>query len=249
MKIEKKRLGDVVILTFTGELDVYNLSDLTDVMDKLVDQGNTKFILNTHLLKFINSASLGYLVNRWKTLEAQGGALVIAQPSKFMKRTLATIGIPLPVFDSAEEALLHIKKGTGEQSDLPAVENPDTDLTLERTVRFWANEGDAARVGRIVSFNPEGLVFHYAPKDALDPVELGVAAGTTLQLKFAQPFIVQKHFFTPKGKVTRVEEVETDDDRFLSIRVEYTEIDPKDKEYLDDHTRAWNAYKKDLGGA
>ena len=101
MKLEKHRYDDVVILKFTGEFDTFNLPGFSariDTHDRSRRQAaRTRPV---RLLKFINSAALGYLI---KTSQAaspdEGGEMVLARPSKFVKKTLSTLGLDDDVQD------------------------------------------------------------------------------------------------------------------------------------------------------
>ena len=93
MKLEKKRYDDIVILRFTGEFDTFNLPGLRERINRMIDGGDVPFVLDLHLLKFVNSAALGYLVKTSKTLKDKGGEAVIARPSRFMQKALVTLGL------------------------------------------------------------------------------------------------------------------------------------------------------------
>ena len=95
MKIERKTAadGDVTILAFTGEFDAFNLPTISEKIDTLISKGCTRLVFNLHLLKFINSSALGYLIKTHKRLKQLDGELVLSQPSKFFQTTIATLGI------------------------------------------------------------------------------------------------------------------------------------------------------------
>ena len=70
MKLEKHRYEDVVILKFTGEFDTFNLPAFSERIDRMIDGGDTQMVFDLRLLKFINSAALGYLIKTAKRLAA-----------------------------------------------------------------------------------------------------------------------------------------------------------------------------------
>ena len=113
MKLEKHRYDDIIILKFTGEFDTFNLPGFSERIDKMISQGDNLMILDLHLLKFINSAALGYLIKTSKSVSDKGGELVMARPSKFVKKTLSTLGLDsvFKMYTTVEDAIQHFKKG------------------------------------------------------------------------------------------------------------------------------------------
>ena len=77
MKLEKFRYteGDVsvVVLKFTGEFDTFNLPAFSERIDRIISLGDTRLVLDLHLLTFINSAALGYMIKTHKGVAAKGG--------------------------------------------------------------------------------------------------------------------------------------------------------------------------------
>jgi len=241
MKLEKKRFEDIVILRFVGEFDTFNLPLFSERMDRMIDSGDRLFVMNVRLLTFINSTALGYLIRSMKRLKELGGGMVLAQPSKFVKRTLVTLGLDaaFPVFESDADAILHFRKGADVgRMELAGVEQ-DEALHGAMPVLFykWVDTGDAPpnQVGRIVSLYEDGLTFRYEPAPENDPAEAYLEAGTKLKLKFRQPFALKEHYFEMDADVSDVsvlEEVEANGSRVMTIRVRYGAIKDSDREFL-----------------
>ena len=255
MKLEKRRFDDVLILRFVGEFDSFNLQGFSERIDKLVQGGDIRLILDCHLLKFINSAALGYLIKMRKSVVAQGGDMLLARPSKFVRKTLGTLGLDalFRIFDSVESALLHFKQGLDVGSiDLEGGEH-DEALTGSVPILFRpAGHGDEDapnQVGRIVTLYEDGLLFRYAPEgsDGADPVRAFLRAGADLKLKFRQPFAVKDHYFEMVGNVVEVGEVRDDDGTSLTARVRYGEISDEDRLHLEQFVRDQEAWRQELG--
>ncbi|MFV1959654.1 MAG: STAS domain-containing protein [Planctomycetota bacterium] len=242
MKLEKKRYEDIIILKFTGEMDSVNLPLLQERVEKLIDSGSVKFIFDVHLLTFANSTSFGYLLSLRRKLADQGGYIALANPSKFMRKALVTFGVEdaFPIFESVEDAILHLVKGA--EVGRIALDEAAADEALKGELpvlfRPLTDEGDAPnQVGRIVSLYGDGLLFHYAAKEELDPAALDLAVGTKLKLKFRQPFVAKDHYFEMDGEVKNVRPTDRTDDegrRLLDIRVVYDKIRDEDRAYLAD---------------
>jgi anti-sigma B factor antagonist len=254
-------MDDVVILSFTGELDTFNLPTLTEKMEEWIAAGDTRFIFDTRLLTFVNSSGFGYIMNLNKTLADKGGELVLARPSKFIRKIVKMYGVEdyLPLYATVEEAWAHVK-GVSEPPVVepePALEEPS--LQGEVTLLFRPElEGETQppnKVGRIVSLYPDGLLFHYDAKTGLDPAALDLSTGTTLKLKFRQPFLEKNRYFTMTGKVTGVEvfaEAEDEGPRTLAVRTVWDEISDEDREALGTFAAAqeqWREEFKKKGGA
>jgi anti-anti-sigma factor len=256
MKLEKKRYEDIVILRFVGEFDQFNLPAFSDRVDKMIEGGDARFILDVHLLKFINSSALGYLLKMSKHLKLMGGDVVLAQPSKFLRKTLLTLGLEgvFPVYESVEEGILHFRKG----ADVTQLhlEGADYDEALTGAVpllfrkRTENDDSPPNQVGRIVALYDDGLMFRYEPSGADDHVADSLTAGSTLKLKFRQPFAVKDRYFEMDGNVREVREVaEGEEDRVLTVRVVYDNMRSEDRSLLEQFVRDQESWKSELGPA
>ncbi len=241
MKLEKKRYDDIVILSFTGELDTFNLPTLTEHMEQWVGSGDRKFIFDTRLLTFVNSSAFGYIMNLNRTLAEKNGELVLARPSKFIRKIVKMYGVEdyLPLYASVEDAIAHLKNVANPALVEPELESNEPDLQGEVKLIFRAEvEGDEQppnKVGRIVSLYNDGLLFHYDAKSGLDPAALDLSSGTVLKLKFRQPFLEKGRYFTMTGKVSGVDvfsEAEDEGPRTLAVRTIWEEISDEDRQAL-----------------
>lgn len=242
MKLEKKRYEDVIILRFVGEFDTFNLPLFSERMDRMIDAGNRKFIMNVRLLTFINSTALGYLIKTGKRLKEAGGAMVLAQPSKFVRRTLVTLGLDqvFSVFESDADALVHFEKGAQVgQVDFGGTEQDET-LHGEMPVLFYktvtVGEAPPNQVGRIVSLYDDGLTFRYEPAGEGDLAEAYLESNAKLHIKFRQPFALKDHYFEMDADVkdvSTVDELEEGGSSILTIRVIYGSVKDSDRKTLD----------------
>lgn len=242
MKLEKKRYEDIIILRFVGEFDTFNLPLFSERMDRMIEAGDVNFVMNVRLLTFINSTALGYLIRTAKRVKEAGGEMVLAQPSKFVKRTLVTLGLDqaFKVFESDADALLHFKRGADVgKVDLQGTEQDET-LHGEMPILFYkaVTEGTAPpnQVGRIVSLYGDGLTFRYEPAEDSDPAEAYLVPETKLHLKFRQPFALKDHYFEMDADVqdvTTLDELEEGGARVLTIRVTYGDLKDSDRQTLD----------------
>jgi anti-sigma B factor antagonist len=259
MKLEKHRYEDVVILKFTGEFDTFNLPAFSERIDRMIDSGDEKFVFDLRLLKFINSAALGYLIKTSKRLQGAGGEMVLARPSKFIKKTLTTLGLDdvFKIFETVEDGVQHFR--TGENVGEIHLEGGEYDEALTGSVPILfrpagsdASENMPNQVGRIVTLYEDGLLFRYEPETdgAADPVEDFLKVGQTLKLKFRQPFAVKEYYFEMSGKIENVSQMaagDGDDTSVDAIRVLYEEIRDDDREHLQQFVRDQESWKSELG--
>jgi anti-anti-sigma factor len=115
MKVERKRWEDVTILSFVGEFDAFNLPTFSQKIDSLVEQGECKMVFNLRLLTFINSSALGYLLKVKKRCQELGGDLTLVSPSKFIKKTLLTLGLQevFGIYETDEDGVLSFQRPQG----------------------------------------------------------------------------------------------------------------------------------------
>jgi len=258
MKLEKHRYENVVILRFTGEFDTFNLPGFSERINRMIESGDCRMVMDLHLLKFINSAELGYLIKTSKALESKGGAMVLARPSKFIKKTLTTLGLDsvFVIFESVEAGVKHFL--TGEDVGQIQLEGGEYDESLTGSVpiifRPLGGEGEAVpnQVGRIVTLYEDGLLFRYEPDEkGSDPVEQFLQAGQSLKLKFRQPFAVKEYYFEMSGQVVEVSKMsggDDDDSAVDAVRIRYDHIKEDDRTHLEQFVRDQESWKAELPG-
>lgn len=263
MKLEKFRYDDgdlsVVILKFTGEFDTFNLPGFSERIDRMITLGDTRMVLDLHLLKFINSAALGYLIKTHKQLKERGGEMVLARPSKFLKKTLVTLGLDgvFKIYDTAENAVGHFKGGKDVGS--LKLESGEYDESLTGAVpilfRHLAGAHDAAppnQVGRIVTLYEDGLLFRYEPQKAAkgaDPVKGHLKEGVKLKLKFRQPFVLKDYYFEMDADIVQVSQmfgVEAQDEGVITVKVRYDKVKDEDRRHLEQFWRDQDDWKSEL---
>lgn len=263
MKLEKYRHdeGDisVVVLKFTGEVDTFNLPAVSERIDRMIALGDTRLVLDLHLLKFINSAALGYLIKTHKSIAAKGGEMVLARPSKFLKKTLVTLGLDgvFKAFDTVEHAIGHYHGGKSVGQIAWDDAAPDETIAGSVPVLFrpLTGSGDTLppnQVGRIVSLIPDGLMFRYAPEAkerANDPVRAHLKQGVRLKLKFRQPFVLKDYYFEMDAVILQVSEMFGTDDQdqgVVTVKVRYDRIKDDDRKHLEQFCRDQDDWKTEL---
>jgi anti-anti-sigma factor len=254
MKLEKHRYEDVIILKFTGEFDTFNLPAFSERIDRMIDSGDNQFVFDLRLLKFINSAALGYLIKTSKRLKSVDGGMVLARPSKFIKKTLVTLGLDdvFQMFDSVEGGVMHFR--TGEDVGEITLEGGEHDEALTGSVPILfrpRTDGEVQpnQVGHIVSLYEDGLLFRFESGDAAADGAGFLKPGTMLKLKFRQPFAIKEYYFEMSGEITEVTKMALGDDEAMTadaVKVRYDDIKNDDRTHLDQFVRDQASWKAEI---
>src|SRR5215469_1171459 len=112
MHIDERRVGDVVVLDLKGKVTLGEGDEvLKDKVNSLVNQGDTKVVLNLEGVPYIDSAGLGEIVRTYTTVSRQGGKLKLLNLTKRIQDLLAITKL-LTVFetyDTEKEAIASFK--------------------------------------------------------------------------------------------------------------------------------------------
>lgn len=78
MKIMEKSTGvNGTILTLKGRLDAHSTDEIEQYLDRLIDEGTVKIILNLDLIEYIGSSGIRIFLSLSRRLKEKEGALVI----------------------------------------------------------------------------------------------------------------------------------------------------------------------------
>jgi anti-sigma B factor antagonist len=101
MQIEERVVGDIVVLTVTGEITLNKGGDvvLRDKVRSLMHQGRRQVLIDLGHVSYMDSAGLGQLVQSYVTSKNAGGSLKLVNVTKRLK-DLLTITKLVTVFDT-----------------------------------------------------------------------------------------------------------------------------------------------------
>ena len=101
MQIDQKMVGDVMVVTITGDITLNQGGDvlLKDKIQSLLQQGQKKLVLDLGGVAYVDSAGLGQLVQIHATTKNQGGSMRLANTTKKLKDLLVVTKL-VTVFDS-----------------------------------------------------------------------------------------------------------------------------------------------------
>jgi anti-sigma B factor antagonist len=102
MKIVERSVGDAVILDLHGKILIGEGDDaLREAVNKLVDSGKTKILLNLADVPYVDSAGLGEIVRCYTTVSKKGGKLKLLNLTKKIQDLLSITKL-LTVFETFE---------------------------------------------------------------------------------------------------------------------------------------------------
>lgn len=107
--IKSRRLDDVVVLDISGRITLGDGTvTLRDTLQKLLNAGERKFVMNLEDVDYIDSAGLGELVTAFTVVRAQGGQLKLLKLTHRIHDLLQITKL-LTVFDAYDSETEAIK--------------------------------------------------------------------------------------------------------------------------------------------
>ena len=110
--LKPRRLDDVVILDLSGRITIgEGTVILRDQIQKLLNAGDRKFLLNLEDVNYIDSSGLGELVTSFTTVRNQGGLLKLLNLTRRVQDLLQITKLltVFETFNSEAEALKTMK--------------------------------------------------------------------------------------------------------------------------------------------
>jgi len=94
MQLKNEIKGDVLTVTFAGELDEHIADPVKEKLDSLFTNPKiTKIVFNMSELTFMDSTGLGIIIGRYKKLKGTNKQIFIARPSPGIDKLLKLSGI------------------------------------------------------------------------------------------------------------------------------------------------------------
>ncbi len=107
MQISVKTTNEVKVLAFEGRLDTQTSPDAQQQLTRMIEEGETKILVNLEKLDYISSAGLRVLLVVAKQLRTTDGELRICSLNEVVKEVFDISGFDmiLPISASESEAL------------------------------------------------------------------------------------------------------------------------------------------------
>ncbi|MBX3462433.1 MAG: STAS domain-containing protein [Planctomycetes bacterium] len=254
MKIDKSLHDDYAVLTLKGEFDTFYCPTLMQEVESLVERGVNHLVLDMRLVKFINSTALGAVIKAHKRCRADGGDLVVAQPSPFVREVIRKVGIDklIAMHDTEQEAVKAIIKHLN-QKELAGDAPVDSEKVLigfpdeTRNKMLGGGKRPKLLVGTMANVDGHKVQFLWSSDKAgltSDQARQLFFAGSEVQLKF-QVKMIKKSFFE---LLAVVDAAESAGDSGLRITAKFQKIAEADREALSQFAADMAFLKNQLPG-
>ena len=106
LQIRQRNISDVMVLDLTGRLWILDLP-LRDLINTLIGEGKTHFVLNLEAVDYIDSSGLGQLITIWTSIRNKGGHLTVLNPTKRVQRLfeITRLNAVFEIFEKEEDAV------------------------------------------------------------------------------------------------------------------------------------------------
>lgn len=107
IKIVESSAPEVPLVLLRGEIDLHTCPDLRAALQRLMDEGKHRIVLNMSEVPYLDSAALGVLVDAVRRARENSGGLYLAQVMTFVRRAFEITRLIriFPVYDTVEDAV------------------------------------------------------------------------------------------------------------------------------------------------
>jgi anti-sigma B factor antagonist len=108
MQINTRLSGSVAIVELSGELSLYNVNELKETFQKLLDEERLQLVLNLENLSYMDSSGIGVLIAHLTRLKKEGGGLRLCHLHDNVRTLLKLTKLHnlFQIFETEEEARL-----------------------------------------------------------------------------------------------------------------------------------------------
>ncbi len=78
MEILEKKIGNVYLISISGNLDAYSVNDVESKLNSLIDAGHVRLVVSLDKLEYISSSGLRILLVTLKKVRKQQGDIRLA---------------------------------------------------------------------------------------------------------------------------------------------------------------------------
>jgi anti-sigma B factor antagonist len=112
MSIRIKYEEDYVIVLPDEEIEVYNISEIKEVLFDIIEKGNRRLIMDMSRVEYIDSSGLGVLVSVLKKVKHAEGKLVLISPKSSVKQILSLTNLDkvFNIQDNLENAVEAVRR-------------------------------------------------------------------------------------------------------------------------------------------
>lgn len=107
--IQTSSLDDLTILSLEGYLDAHTAPEFESAVQREIDAGRRKLIVNCEGLSYISSAGLGVFMSFLEELRQNGGDIKISGPAPKVLQVFEILGFPA-IFDMLPDVPAAVKR-------------------------------------------------------------------------------------------------------------------------------------------
>ena len=112
MKIETKEKDNVILISISGKIDLYNTKEITQLLEKFIRENKLRIIVNLENVPFMDSSGFVSLVTWTRKFQQYSGSLKILNVTCFVKKIIEqnSMNAILQIYDSENAALASFSK-------------------------------------------------------------------------------------------------------------------------------------------
>ncbi|TYB31624.1 MAG: STAS domain-containing protein [Candidatus Mcinerneyibacterium aminivorans] len=98
---------DIIKINLKGFLDAHTASDFEDLLTKLIDDGNIKFLVDLNELDYISSTGLGVFMGYIEQIRDKGGDIKFVNVPKNIYKIFSVLGFSTiyEIYDKKDKAV------------------------------------------------------------------------------------------------------------------------------------------------
>lgn len=107
MEITQEKVNDIAVISLSGRLNVTTTAELEQVFTKLLEEKQTKVLVECRELEYISSAGLRVLLTAAKQFKKISGEIALAGLSQNVKQVFEISGFMsiFPIYTTRDEAV------------------------------------------------------------------------------------------------------------------------------------------------
>ncbi|MDP8243585.1 MAG: STAS domain-containing protein [Candidatus Hinthialibacter antarcticus] len=150
MKIQTQQIGDVAVLSMSGDMDSRSNQLLDKTLKALIQSSIYKVILDVSMLRFIGNQTISVLISNMKEMRAAGGNIKFLNPQRMVIEYLKQNRIfeIFEIYSSRAEAVksyADVVTQTPPKTAINSIDNPPNDKTEASSTQSQQRQPAPAR--------------------------------------------------------------------------------------------------------
>ncbi len=126
MRIDEEQVGDVSIVTVSGDLDARTLPDANEKLDSLLKVLRVRLVFDLSGMEIVTSTGVSFLIDAARRTRELGGDVVLSNPTRLLQGTLKSLKIAdyFKVFPNSKEAVWYFRDRELDDTRVPEAPAP-----------------------------------------------------------------------------------------------------------------------------